>query len=84
MSFQMPGRRSKDYVIYDMLTDILSLGRGGRLNAELVRKQGLFSSVDASVDGTIETGLVSISGMVMEGVTLEEAEEGVWKELGRL
>lgn len=84
MSFQMPGRRNKDYVIYDMLTDILSLGRGGRLNAELVRKQGLFSSVDASVDGTIETGLVSISGMVMEGVTLEEAEEGVWKELGRL
>ena len=84
MSFQMPGRRGKDYVIYDMLTDILSLGRGGRLNAELVRKQGLFSSVDASVDGTIETGLVSISGMVMEGVTLEEAEEGVWKELGRL
>lgn len=84
MSFQMPGRRNKDYVIYDMLTDILSLGRGGRLNAELVRKQGLFSSVDASVDGTIETGLVSISGMVMEGVTLEEAEEGVWKELRRL
>ena len=84
MSFQMPGRRHKDYVLYDMLTDVLSLGRGGRLNAELVRKQGLFSSVDASVDGTIETGLISISGMVMDGVSIEEAEEGVWKELARL
>ena len=84
ISFQMPGRRSKDYIIYDMLTDILSLGRGGRLNAELVRKQGLFTSIDASVDGTIETGLVSISGMVREGVTLEQAEQGVWNELQRL
>ncbi len=84
MSFQMPGRRHKDYVLYDMLTDILSLGRGGRFNAELVRKQGLFSSVDASVDGTIETGLVVITGMLMEGVSLQEAEEAVWKELARL
>lgn len=84
MSFQMPGRRHKDYVLYDMLTDILSLGRGGRFNAELVRKQGLFSSIDASVDGTIETGLVVITGMLMEGVSLQEAEEAVWKELARL
>ena len=49
-----------------------------------MRKQGLFTSIDASVDGTIETGLVSISGMVREGVTLEQAEQGVWNELQRL
>lgn len=84
MSFQMPGRRHKDYVLYDMLTDILSLGQGGRLSAALVRKLGLFSSIEASVDGTIETGLISISGMVMEGVSLDDAEEGVWNELARL
>ena len=80
----MPGRRDRSYVYYDLLTDILSLGRGGRLTAELVRKRPIFTSLDASVAGTIETGLVEFVGMVADGIDMQEAEDALWTELEKL
>ncbi len=84
MSFAMPRRTDESYVLYDMLTDILSLGRGGRLAAELVRKRKLFSSIDASVSGTIDPGVVSFSGMLLSDVSLEEAEMAIFEEIEKL
>lgn len=84
LSFPMPGRRDRSYVYYDLLTDILSLGRGGRLTAELVRKRPIFTSLDASVAGTIETGLVEFVGMVADGIDMQQAEDALWTELEKL
>lgn len=84
MSFPMVGRRDKEYVLYDLLSDVLGLGRGARLKTELVRKKRVFASLDASVDGSLDPGTLSIVGTLSEGVTLEMAEEAVWEELGRL
>ena len=84
ISFPMPGRRDKNYVRYDLLSDILGLGRGARLKTELVRKRRLFSSLDASVDGSFDPGVISLVGTLSEGVSLSVAEEAIWEELTRL
>ncbi len=84
ISFPMPGRRDENYVRYDLLSDILGLGRGARLKTELVRKRRLFSSLDASVDGSFDPGVISLVGTLSEGVSLSVAEEAIWEELTRL
>ena len=84
ISFPMGGRRDKDYVLYDLLSDILGLGLGARLKRELVMKRCIFSSLDASVDGSYDPGVLSIVGTVSPDKSLAEAEEEVWKELEHL
>ncbi len=84
ISFPMGGRRDKDYVLYDLLSDVLGLGLGARLKRELVMKRPIFSSLDASVDGSLDPGVLSIVGTVAPDKSLAEAEEEVWKELERL
>ena len=84
LSFPMGGRRDKDYVLYDLLSDVLGLGLGARLKRELVMKRNIFSSLDASVDGSLDPGVLSIVGTVAPDKSLAEAEEEVWKELERL
>lgn len=84
MVFHMCSRRDKDYYAYDMLTDILSSGRSSRLIQNLVVKNKVFNSVDAYISGSIDEGLLHITGKPAEGVSLEQAEQAVWDEIEKL
>ena len=84
MSFHMGNRLSREYYVCDLLSDLLSNGRSSRLIRSLVQEQQLFSSVDAYIQGSIDEGLLQISGKLSEGISLEEGEAAVWKELERL
>lgn len=84
MSFHMGNRLSREYYVCDLLSDLLSNGRSSRLIRSLVQEQQLFSSVDAYIQGSIDEGLLQISGKLSEGISLEEGEVAVWKELERL
>ena len=84
MSFHMGDRLSREYYVCDLLSDLLSNGRSSRLIRSLVQEQQLFSSVDAYIQGSIDEGLLQISGKLSEGISLEEGEAAVWKELERL
>lgn len=84
MAFHMCSRRDKDYYAYDMLTDILSSGRSSRLIQNLVVKNKIFNSVDAYISGSIDEGLLHITGKPAEGISLEQAEQAVWDEIGKL
>lgn len=76
--WHMPGRRDiEGYYPADLLSDVLGRGKSSRLYQQLVNDQQLFSSLSASVSGSMETGLLVFSGKVREGVTLEEADAGV-------
>ncbi len=81
ITFPMCGRMEAEYVVYDVLSDLLSHGESSRFNAHLVERQGLFSSIDAVVSGSRDAGLFMISGMLSEGVSFEQAEAAVWAEL---
>ncbi len=84
MAYHMCGRGDADYYAFDILSDILSNGRSSRLNRRLVQEQNLFSGIDAYISGTRDAGLLQISGKPAAGVTLEQAEAAVRKELEEL
>ena len=84
MAFHMCSRRHAEYYVYDMITDILSNGRSSRFIQSLVRERKIFSSVDAYISGSLDEGLIHITGKPSESVSLEQAEEAVWAELERL
>lgn len=84
MGYHMCSREGADYYAFDILSDILSNGRSSRLNRRLVQEQNIFSGIDAYISGTRDAGLLQISGKPAAGVSLEQAEVAVRKELEEL
>ncbi len=76
-SYHMVGRFDKDYYTTDILSDILSRGHSSRLYNKLVKEQELFTSISSFTMGTIDPGMLVISGRVKEGIGLSEAEAAV-------
>ena len=81
MAFHMGDRKSSEYHVCDLITDILSAGQSSRLIRHLVHDEHLFTSIDAYIQGSIDGGLLYVMGRLAEDVTLEEAELAVWVEL---
>lgn len=84
MAFHMADRRSQEYHVCDLITDILSAGQSSRLIQHLIRNRKVFTSLDAYIQGSIDAGLLYIMGRVAEGVSLQEAEQAIWDELDTL
>ena len=75
--YHMPGKADSDYFSSDLLSDILGRGKSSRLNTELVEDKKLFSSINSYVLGSMDPGLMVISGQLSEGVSFETAEQAV-------
>ena len=84
MAFHMAERKSMEYHVCDLITDLLSAGQSSRLIRHLMHDQHLFTSIDAYIQGSIDNGLLYIMGRLAEGITLEQAERAVWSELETL
>ena len=84
MAFHMANRKQMGYHVCDLITDLLAAGQSSRLIQHLVHEKHLFSSVDAYIQGSLDEGLLYIMGRTAEGITCEEAEKAVWKELDEL
>jgi predicted Zn-dependent peptidase len=84
MAFPMCDRLHPDYYAFDMLSDILSNGRSSRLAQHLILDEQVFTYVDASILGSMDAGAFLITGKPAPGVSLEQAEEAVWRELRRI
>ena len=83
-AYHMGRRCDADYQTCDLMSDILSNGRSSRLFRRLVMEKSLFTSIDASITGDIDAGLFLINGRLNQGVSLQEADEAIEEELGRL
>jgi len=81
MAFHIPERIHKDYYAIDLLSDVLSNGQSSRLYRRLLKEKKLFVSIDAYITGSIDPGLFIIEGRPVDGISLEEAEVEIWKEL---
>ena len=75
--YHMPGRGEEGYYPADLLSDVLGRGKSSRLYQRLVKEQALFNSLSASVMGSLEPGLLVISGKLNAGITLEQADAAV-------
>jgi zinc protease len=84
MCWHMPARMESGYQAVDMLTDILGSGASSRLHQSLVKEQKLFSNVECYHFGSADRGLVTIEGKLVKGVSLEDAQAGVQREIDRL
>lgn len=76
-AWHMPGRFHKDYYAIDLLSDLLGRGQSSRLYQKLVKEKEVFTSISSFLMGSVDPGLLVISGRVKEGVTLTAAEEEV-------
>lgn len=81
MAFHMCNRHDKNYHTFDLITDILSNGRSSRLVQNLTQKKKLFTSIDSYISGSLDEGLLQITGKPAPGISLKQAEEAIWQEL---
>ncbi len=84
MAYHMCGRSDADYYAYDILSDILSNGNSSRLKYRLVQQQKLLSGIDAFISGSRDPGLLQINAKPAVGVSLEQAEAAIRRELEQL
>lgn len=83
-AWHMPGRYTGDYYAGDLLSDLLGSGHSSRLFTKLVKEQGLFAEISASVTGDEHPGLFLIRGKLNSEVSFELAENALNAELERI
>lgn len=84
LAFHMADRRSRDYYVCDLISDVLSNGNSSRMYQKLIKEQKLFVELDAYVSGDHDPGLFIVSGKLAGGVTIEDAKKAIWKELNHI
>lgn len=84
LCFRSPARGHDDFYALDLLSDILAQGNSSRLYRRLLKEQRLFSSIDAYLTANFDPGLIVLEGKPADGVSIENAVEGLWKELDAL
>ncbi len=83
-AFHVNDRKSNDYYIADIISDVLSRGESSRLYQKLVKEDKLFSEINAYITGDIDKGLFIVEGKPSKGVSLEQADEAIWTVLNDL
>jgi predicted Zn-dependent peptidase len=84
IAFHICKRMDKEYYTCDVISDILSNGNSSRLYQELVKKQKLFSEINAFISGHFDEGLFIICGKLIKGIKMEDAEAAIYNELKKL
>ncbi len=80
-AYHMTNRRDPDYYVFDLISDILANGNSARLYQRLVKKEKLFTEVNAYISGDIETGLFFLTGKLAKNVSFEKADSALKREL---
>jgi predicted Zn-dependent peptidase len=81
LAFHMCAKGDADYYVFDLISDLLGSGHSSRLYQSLVIRKKLFSDINAFITGDHDPGLLVISGSLNHGVSHDEANEAVWKEI---
>ena len=73
-AYPVLGRYEPGYHAIDLMSDLLGRNESSFLYIELVQNQRIFDSLHASLTGSMDPGLLVVSGQVCEGVEFEHAE----------
>ncbi|WP_258102876.1 pitrilysin family protein [Marinoscillum sp. MHG1-6] len=82
-AYHMPGRMGKDYHSADLMSDLLGRGKSSILHQRLVNDLHWMSSVSAYVTGSVDPGLLTITGKVNEGQDMEKVNQEIEAILDR-
>ena len=83
-AWHIPGRMALPYYAADLITEIMGNGYASRLYQRLVKEQQLFSNLSCYHTGSLDPGLIVAEGKVVEGRSVEEANEAIEKEMNLL
>ena len=76
-AYHMPGRTDIRYYTADLLSDVLGRGKSSLFYDKLVKEEKLFSELSAYVTGSVDPGLLVISGKLRPGVSHQQGEEAI-------
>jgi len=82
--YHMPARGSKDYVVADLVSDLLGRGQSSRLYRHLVRERQIFNNLNAYITGSADPGLLVITGKLNPGHNFDEAENAIQDEIAKM
>lgn len=77
-------RTDSRYYTTDLIGEILGGGASSRLFQSLVKEKKLFSNIECYHMGSTDTGLLTIEGKLVKGVTMADAEAAVNEEIKKL
>ena len=83
-AYHMSSKLDREYYVSDLISDILSNGKSSRLYQSLVKGKKLFSDINAYISGDIDEGLFIVSGKLINGVKMEDAEDAIDNELNKI
>lgn len=83
-AFKMPERKNPDYYLADVLSDALGRDKSSRLYKRLKKELELVSEISAYVTGSLDEGLLIISGRLSNGISFEQLDEELWNILSDL
>ncbi|MBN9295206.1 MAG: insulinase family protein, partial [Flavobacteriia bacterium] len=80
-AFKMCDRLSKDYYVTDVLSDLLGSDHSSRLYTKIKKEQKLVTSISAYITGSLDEGLLVISGKLAPEITFGQLDEALWNVL---
>jgi len=83
-AFKMCDRMHQDFYTTDLISDALGRDKSSRLYLSLKKEKQLASSINAYILGTIEEGLLVISGKLNDGISFEAFDKALWDELEKV
>ncbi|KXK40817.1 MAG: peptidase M16 domain-containing protein [Bacteroidetes bacterium OLB9] len=83
MGFRLPGNKDKDVLLADLVGSILTNGKAGLIDLNLVKKQKLLRA-SAFTYTLIDYGLLYLSGSPTSGQSLEEVQKLILEQIDNL
>lgn len=83
IGYRLPGNRSKDLALIDLIGSILTNGKAGLMDLNLVKKQKLLRA-SASTFTLIDHGILYMSGTATKGQSLDEVKNLMLNEVENL
>ena len=82
--WHMCSRTDPEYFATDLLSDLLGNGNSSRLYVELVKKQKLFSEIQAYIMGSMDKGLFVVSGKLLNDVDIKNGVAALNAEIEKI
>ena len=81
LAWLMDPRSGAEFYAFDLLSDVMSLGRSSLFYQRMVKVLKVCAHMDAYVTGTEDQGLFIMELRPSRGISMEEMEEHLWREL---
>ena len=84
LAWLMDGRNGDDYYNFDLLSDVMSLGRSSIFYQRMVKVLKVCAHMDAYITGSEDKGLFILELRPAKDITMEAMEAHLWEELAAL